>query len=148
MLCYLIALNDQFSDESKKAIILEFLLLFFWCKDGNASSSFLRIKYEARSSVQFNHSVVSDSLKPHRLQHAKLSCPSPTPGAYSNSCPSRWWCHPIISSSVIPFSSCFQSCPVLGSFFQWVSSSHQVPRVLEFQLWHQSFQWIFRTDFL
>ena len=61
--------------------------------------------------------------------------------------PLSWWCHPTISSSVIPFSSCLQSFPVLGSF-QWVSSSHQIAKVLEFQLQHQSFQWIFRTDFL
>ena len=65
---------------------------------------------------QFSHSVVSEYLRPHGLQHAKLPCPSPTPGAYSNSCPSSRWCHPIISSSVIPFSSCLQSCPASGSF--------------------------------
>ena len=61
------------------------------------------------SSVQFSHSVVSDSLWPHGLQHTRLPCPSPTPGVYSNSCPSNWWCHPAISSSVVPFSSCLQS---------------------------------------
>ena len=59
--------------------------------------------------VQFSCSVMSDSLRPHGLQHARLSCLSPTPGAYSNSCPSSWWCHPIISSSVDPFSSHTQS---------------------------------------
>ena len=67
-------------------------------------------------SVQFSHSVMSDSLWSHGLQHARLPCPSPTPGAYSNSCPSSWWCHPTISSSVIPFSSCLQSFPASGSF--------------------------------
>ena len=61
-------------------------------------------------------SVVSDSLWPHGLQHARLPCPSPTPGAYSNSCPSSQWCHPTISSSVISFSSCLQSFPASGSF--------------------------------
>ena len=66
-------------------------------------------------SVQFTHSVVSVSLRPHGLQHARLSCSSPTPGAYSNSCPSCWWCHPTISSSVIPFSH-LQSFPASGSF--------------------------------
>ena len=76
------------------------------------------------------------------LQHARLPCPLLSPGAYSNSRLSCWWCHPTISSSVIPFSSCLQSFPA------WVSSSHQVARVLELQLQHQSFQWIFRTDFL
>ena len=53
---------------------------------------------------------------PHGLQHARVPCPSPTPGACSNSCPSSWWCHPTISSSVIPFSSCFQPFPASGSF--------------------------------
>ena len=67
-------------------------------------------------SVQFSCSVVSNSLPPHGLQHTWLPCPSPTPGAYSNSCPSSWWCHPTILSSVIPFSSCLQSFPSSGSF--------------------------------
>ena len=66
-------------------------------------------------SVQFSYSVVSDSLQPHGLQHARLPCPSPTPGACSNSCPSCRWCHPTFSSSVIPFSP-FQSFPASGSF--------------------------------
>ena len=59
---------------------------------------------------------MSNSLRPHRLQHTRLSWPSPTPEAYSNSCPSSRWCHPTISSSVIPFSSCLQSFPASGSF--------------------------------
>ena len=59
---------------------------------------------------------MSDSLQPHGLQHTRLPCPSPTPRAYSNSCPSSQWCHPTISSSVIPFSSCLQSFPATGSF--------------------------------
>ena len=67
-------------------------------------------------SVQFNHSVVSNSLQPHGLQHTRLPCPSPTPRAYSNLCPLSQWCHPTISSSVIPFSSCLQSFPASGSF--------------------------------
>ena len=58
---------------------------------------------------------MSDSLRPHGLQHVRLPCPSPTPGVYPNSCPSSRWCHPTISSSVIPFSSCLQSFPVSGS---------------------------------
>ena len=65
---------------------------------------------------QFSRSVVSDSLRPHESQHAKPPCPSPTPGVYPNSCPSSWWCHPAISSSVFPFSSCPQSLPASGSF--------------------------------
>ena len=68
------------------------------------------------SSVQFSRSVVSHSLWPHGLQHARPPCPSPTPGAYSNSCPLSCWCHPTISSSVIPFSSRLQSFPASGSF--------------------------------
>ena len=67
-------------------------------------------------SVQFSCSVVSDSLQPHGLQHTSLPCPSPIPGACSNSCPSSQWCYPTISSSVIPFSSCLQSFPASGSF--------------------------------
>ena len=68
------------------------------------------------SAVQFSRSVVSDSLRPHELQHASPPCPSPTPGVYSNSCPMSRRCHPTISSSVIPFSSCPQSLPASGSF--------------------------------
>ena len=67
-------------------------------------------------SLQFNCSVVSSSFRPHGLQHARLPCPSPTPGVYSNTCPSSQWCHPTISSSVIPFSSHLQSFPASGSF--------------------------------
>ena len=67
------------------------------------------------SSIQFSHSVMSNSLWPHGLQQARLPCPSPTPGAHSNSCLSSWWCHPTISTSVVPF-SCLQSFPASGSF--------------------------------
>ena len=95
------------------------------------------------SSVQFSHSVVYNSLRSHGLQHSRLPCPSPAPRAYSNSCPLSQWCHPTISSSVIPISSCLQSFPASG-LFQSVNSSHQVAKVLEFQLQYQSFQWIFR----
>ena len=78
------------------------------------------------SSVQSLH--VSDSLRPHELQHTRPPCPSATPGVHSNSCPWSWWCHPAISSSVIPFSSCPQSVPALGSFpmsqlFTWGGQS-------------------------
>ena len=68
-------------------------------------------------SVQFSRSVVSDSLWPHELQKARPPCPSPTPGVYPNSCPFSWWCHPTISSSVVPFSSRLQSFSTSG-FFQ------------------------------
>ena len=67
-------------------------------------------------TVQFSHSVASDSLRPRGLQHTRLPCPSPTPRVYSNSCPLSQWCHPTISSSVIPLSSCLQSFPASGSF--------------------------------
>ena len=83
-------------------------------------------------SVQFSCSVVSISLWPHGLQHARLPCPSATPGAYSNSCPSSWWCHPSISSSVFPLSFHLQSSQHQG-LFKWISSSHQAAKVLEFQ---------------
>ena len=98
-------------------------------------------------SAQFSLSVMSDSLQPHESQHARPPCPSPTPRVYSNSCPSSRWCHPAISSSVIPFSSCPQSLQHQG-LFQWVNTSHKVAKVLEFQLQHQFFQWTPRTDLL
>ena len=87
------------------------------------------------TSVQFSCSVMSDSLRPHELQHARPPCLSPTPRFHPNPCPLSQWCHPTISSSVVPFSSCPQSFPASESF-QWVSSSHQVAKVLEFQLQH------------
>ena len=68
------------------------------------------------SSVRFSHSVVSSSFQSHEMQHARPPCPSPTPRVHSNSCPSSQWCHPAISSSVIPFSSCPQSLPASESF--------------------------------
>ena len=80
------------------------------------------------SSVQFNHSFVSGSLWTHESQHARPPCPSPTPTVYPNSCPSSQWCHPAISSSVVPFFSCPQSFPASGSFpmsqlFTWGGQS-------------------------
>ena len=79
-------------------------------------------------SVQFSHSVVSDSLWPHESQHTRPPCPSPTPRVHSNSCLSNWWCHPAISSSVVPFSSCPQYLPASESFpisqlFSWGGQS-------------------------
>ena len=79
-------------------------------------------------SVQFSCSVVSDSLRPHESQHTRPLCPSPTLGVYPNSCPSSQWCHPTISSSVVPFSSCPESLPASGSFpmsqlFAWGGQS-------------------------
>ena len=99
------------------------------------------------SSVQFSRSVVSDSLRPHELQHARPPCPSPTPGVYSNSCPSSPWCH----QPSHPLSSPSPPAPNPSQhqgLFQWVNSSHEVAKVLEFQLQHQSFQWTPSTDLL
>ena len=89
------------------------------------------------SSVQFSHSVVSDSLRPNESQHARPPCPSPSPGVHSNSCPSSQWCHPAISSSVIPFSSCHQSLPASESFpmsqlFAWGGQSTGVSALASF----------------
>ena len=83
------------------------------------------------SSVQFSCSVMSDSLWPHELQHARPPCPSPTSRVHSNSRPSSWWCHPAISPSVVPFSSCPKSLPASGSFpmsqlFTWGGQSIEV----------------------
>ena len=93
----------------------------------------------------FSGYVLPDSWGLHRLQHTRLPGPSPSPEVRSNSCPLSQWCHPTVSSSFISFSSWLQSLPH-QSLFQWIRSSHQVAKVLEFQ--HQSFQWIFRIDFL
>ena len=111
-------------------------------------------------SVQFSCSVVSDSLQPHGLQHARFPCPSPTPRASSGSCPSSQRCHPTISPSVIPFSSCLQSFLVSGSFTmsQFFASGAQsiVVSASAFQVQHLSFSpsngysglISFRTDLL
>ena len=87
------------------------------CKEGmNTGSQLIYKKILNLISVQFSCSVVSNSLQPHGLQHVRPPCPSPTPRVYSKSCPLSRWCHPTISSSVIPFSSCLQSFPTSGSF--------------------------------
>ena len=98
-------------------------------------------------SIQFSRSVVSDSLRPHDPQHARPPCPSPTPGVHPNPCRLSWWCHPTISSSSFPSPPALNFSQRQG-LFQWVSSLHQVAKVLEFQLQHQSFQWTPRTNFL
>ena len=98
-------------------------------------------------SVQFSHSVLSDSLRPHESQHTRPPCPSPTSRVHSDSHPSNQWCHPAISSSVIPFSSCPHPSQH-QSLFQWVNSSHEAAKVLEFQLQHHSLQRHPRADLL
>ena len=102
------------------------------------------------NSVQFSHSVMSDSLRPHELQHARPPCPSPTPGVHSDSRPSSQWCHPDISSSVVPFSSCPQSLPASEVFSnestlhtRWpeywsfsfsIISSKEIPGLISFRM--------------
>ena len=93
---------------------------------------FLQICY-----LQFSHSVMSDSLRPHESQHTRPPCPSPTPGVHSNLRPLSWWCHPAISSSVVPFSSCPQSLPASQSFpmsqlFTWGGQSTGVSALASF----------------
>ena len=88
-------------------------------------------------SVQFSRSVVSDSLQPHESQHARPPCPSPSSGVHSDLCPSSQWCHPVISSSVVPFSSCPQSLPASESFpmsqpFAWGGQSTGVSTLASF----------------
>ena len=97
------------------------LLLLDFCHKGEV----ICIQF---SSLQFNHSVVSNSLRPHELQHTRPPYPSPSPGVHSNSCPLSQWCHPAISSSVVPLSSCPQSLPASESFpmsqhFAWGGQS-------------------------
>ena len=108
---------------------------FFWFLN-------MKLEFKGINSVCFSSVSQSNSLQPHGLQHARLPCPSTMPRTCSNSCPLSQWCHLTITSSVIPFSSCLQSFPELGSFP--VSQFF----TLEFQLQHQSLQWVFSTDFL
>ena len=101
------------------------------------SSCWFSLRFRMDSSVQFSRSVVSDAFRPHELQHARPPCPSPTPGVHSNSRPLSHWCHPAISSSVIPFSSCPQSLPASESFpmsqlFTWDSQSTGVSALASF----------------
>ena len=128
--------------------------------EGNCQKEFLHSGYRAEqkfsliwtrfpydtSVSQFSHSVLSDSLRPHGLHHTRPPRPSPTLGAYSNSCPLSQWCHPTISSSVVPFSSRLQSFPASGSFqmSQFYSSGGQSIGVLAAA---SVLQWIFRTHF-
>ena len=131
----------------------------WWAAIYGVAQSWTRLKQLSSSSrgylvlydyllllLLFGSSVISAFLWPHGLQHARLPCASPSPGTCSNSCLFSQWCHPTIPSSAIHF-SCLQSFPASRSFL-WVSSSHQMAKVLDIQLQHQSFQWIFRTDFL
>ena len=89
---------------------------FIWDLQSNLTEVFLILQLLLTKKLLFSHSVVSNSLRPHGLQHARLPCPLPSPRACSNSCPLSQWCHPTILSSVIPFSFCLQSFPASGSF--------------------------------
>ena len=102
-------LNSWISNLKKKE-----LLFRFYFRVTKEKMSIRSVQWHG--SVQFSCSVTSDSLRPHGLQHTRPPCPSPIPGVYLNSCPSNQWCHPIISSSVVPFSSWLQSFPASGSF--------------------------------
>ena len=102
----------------KVLLILLFPCFFYICSSTNFNNSVFKLVLGVLqlSSVQFSHSVMSNSLRPHESQHARPPCPSPTPRVHSNSCPSSQWCHQAISSSLVPFSSCTQSLPASGSF--------------------------------
>ena len=136
---------------------INFVLLYKDLQNILLKSRFILTTYSMLPSVsvQFSHSVMSNSLRPHRLQHTRPPCPSPTPRVYRSPCPSSRWYPPTISSSVVPFSSCFQSFPASGSlqmsqFFTsrgqsiGVSASASMNEGRKFQ----SFQKIFRIDFL
>ena len=104
-------------------------------------------KWQEPLLLSFSRLVMSDSLPPCGLQHTRLPRPSPSPGVCLNSCPLSQWCHPTISSSVAPSPPTFSLSQHQG-LSQRVGSSHEVTKVLELQLQHQPFQWIFRVDFL
>ena len=103
------------------------IMIFYY----HYNAKFYIINYYCIIMLQFSCSVMSDSLWPHGSRHARPPCPSPTPGVHLKSCPSSWWCHPTISSSVVPFFSCPQSFPALGSF-QMSQLFSSVAKVLDF----------------
>ena len=125
-------------ENKQKVIINEILLRISVCIGKNHCINVLLL---------FSHPVMSDSLWPHGLQHARPLCPSPSPKVCPSSCPLHWSCHPAISSSDALF-FCPQSFPASGIFFQWVSCSHKMTTVLEFQPQHQPLQWVFRVYYL
>ena len=107
----------------------------------------VELSWDHRSLSLFSLYKLCPTLRPRGLQHTRLPWPSLSPRTCSNSYLSSQWCHPTILSSVVPFSSCF-SLSQHRALFQWVGSSHKVAKVLELQLQHQSFPWIFRVDCL
>ena len=127
-----LSITNSLSSCSYTDILFQTLLHYRFLHDIEYSSPLFKV-----SSVQFSHSVVSYSLQPLELQHARPPCPSPTPGVHSDSCPSSQWCNPAISSSVVPFSSCPQSLPALDSFpmsqfFTWGGQSTGVSALASF----------------
>ena len=117
-----------------RSILLYLILCFFDCLPVCLPIWYHFFRF---SSVQFSRSVVSDSLWPHESQHARPPCPLPTPGVHSDSCPSSQWCHPAISSSVVPFSSCPQSLPAsepfpMSQLFIWSGQSTGVSALASF----------------
>ena len=124
------------------------LILYSFHFEWLSISNMTKILFRILSVSQFKPSVLFDSLWPHRLQHARLPCSSPTPRAYSNSCPLSQWCHPyhpILCRPLLLLPSIFPSIRVFSN-----KSVHRIrwPKYWEFQLQHQSFQWIFRTHTL
>ena len=122
----MLKLKLQYFDHLMQFAMIPLSLLFLQ-HQGQESVPFFNI-FTCTQIVQFSRSVVSDSLQPHELQHARPPCPSPTPGVHPNSCPLSRWCHSTISCSVVPFSSCPQSLPASGSFsmsqlFAWGGQS-------------------------
>ena len=129
------SLNQQLAP---RVVILKMLTVLIYLWRGFLCSIIVTTEITSRKQeVQFSRSVVSDSLWPHESQHTRPACPSPTPGVHSNSCPLSLWCHPAISSSVVPFSSCPQSLPASGSFpmsqlFTWGGQSTGVSAFASF----------------
>ena len=128
--CYYYNCSHQKSGDGQSSFPKDPSLEKWQNYDSNSGQTLFGLETEEidTSSVQFSRSVVSDSLWPHESHYSRPPCPSPTPGVHSNSYPSRQWSHPAISSSVIPFSSCFQSLPASGSFpmsqlFAWGGQS-------------------------
>ena len=125
-------------EDGERLKVAEMLHFLWWAESWDMTSSLLLL---------FSHSVLFGALRRHGLQHTMLPCPSLSPRVCSNSGPLSWWCHPTISSSVAPSLLALNLSQHQG-LFQWVGSLHQVTKVLELQLQHQSFQWIFMVDFL
>ena len=129
-------------------LYFSYTLIFCYFRDSISPSYADHFPYKLSKIVAVVQSLnhVALFVTPCDPRHARPPCPSPSPGARSNSWPLSQWCHPAISSSATLLSFCLQSFPASGSLPP--SSSHQVAKVLELPFQHQSFQWIFRTDFL